>query len=212
MPAWLDPLLQRMLQMPEALFLLILALAAAFENIFPPIPADVVILFGGFLVGKGASRFWIAFSVVWIANVAGALVVYWAGRRYGIGFFSGRWGRHVLNPPQLASLSAFYARFGFGVIFVSRFLPVFRSLVPAFAGVSQLGFFRTAAPIALASGIWYGAILYFGALAGNNWTEIAAALERAGRWLWLVVAAIAAAVILWWKRSRRAPPRQSTRR
>jgi membrane protein DedA with SNARE-associated domain len=201
--AWLDALLERMLYVPEALLLLILALAAALENIFPPIPADVVILFGGFLVGKGASSLWLAFLVVWVSNVVGALAVYALGRAYGPGFFSGRLGKHLLRPRQLASLSAFYQRFGFGVIFLSRFLPMFRSVVPVFAGVSGVGALRTALPVALASGFWYGGLLYIGAVAGQNWETILAAMERGGRWLALVAALIALGVAWWWVRSRR---------
>jgi membrane protein DedA with SNARE-associated domain len=106
----------------------------------------------------------------------------------------------------LTRLSDSCHRFGFAVIFFSRFLPMFRSLVPVFAGVSRLGFARTGVPVALAFGLWYGAILYAGAAAGQNWPEIVALLERGRRWLYLPVALAAAALLLWWWRSRHEHP------
>jgi membrane protein DedA with SNARE-associated domain len=205
MQRWVDALLERLLQVPPALLHLVLGLAAALENLIPPLPADIVILFGGFLIGHGATRFWVAFLVVWSANLGGALLVYALGRAYGPAFFERGAGRLLLRPRQLASLARVYRRCGFGVILASRFLPMFRSLVPVFAGVSRLGFARTALPIGLASALWYGALLYVGAMAGQNWAELVTALERIGRWLYLAAAVVAALVAYWWWHSRHDP-------
>lgn len=187
---------------PEAVVYLVLGAAAALENVVPPIPADVVILFGGLLAGRGVARVEFVFLAVWACNVGGALGVYLVGRVYGPAFFQGRWGRLILRPGQVARLNAFYRRFGFGVIFVSRFLPMFRAVVPVFAGVAGIGFLRTAIPMAVASGLWYGLIVWIGATAGRNWEEIVGVLDSAGRWLWLVALVAAAGVARWWWRSR----------
>ena len=83
----------------------------------------------------------------------------------------------------MAKLSGFYQRRGTIVIFVSRFLPMFRAVVPIFAGTSGVGFWRAALPMAVASGLWYGLIVYLGATAGENWEEIRATVESSGKWL-----------------------------
>jgi membrane protein DedA with SNARE-associated domain len=202
---WLDALLERMLQIPEALLLLVLVLAAALENLVPPIPADVIVAFGGFLAGMRESSAWLVFLLVWPANVAGATVVYVVGRRYGPGFFAGRLGHMLLKPRQLAALASFYRRFGFTVIFLGRFLPMFRAVVPAFAGITGLGAVRTMVPLALASGAWYGALIYLGATAGQNWDTISAVLDGWGRWLTLFAVVVALAALLLWWRSRSDP-------
>src|SRR5688500_1149754 len=163
--------------LPEALIYLVIGVFAALENVVPPVPADVVALFGGFLAGQGAANAWTAFLVVWISNVGTAMLTYWVGRRYGTAFFQGRLGRMILHPGQMQRLSRLYEKHGSKVIFLSRFLPGFRSVVPVFAGTSGMSFARTAVPIAVASGIWYGAIVYIGATAGRNWEEIRAAVE-----------------------------------
>lgn len=197
--------MERLSSAPEIVVYLVLGAAATLENLVPPIPADVVILFGGLLAGRGVARVDLVFLSVWICNVAGALAVYLVGRRFGASFFEGRWGRLLLQPRQVARLNVFYRRYGFGVIFVSRFLPMFRAVVPVFAGVAQVGFFRAALPIAVASALWYGLIVWLGATAGRNWEEIVAVLDSAGRWLWVLAGLVAAAVGWWWWRTRSEP-------
>lgn len=203
MGSLIDALLLRMMHLPEPLIYLVVGAFAAIENVFPPVPADVIALFGGFLAGRGSASAWAVFLVVWIANVAGALLVYWIGHRYGERFFGTRMGRLILQPHQLQRLDAFYRRRGNIVIFVSRFLPMFRAVVPAFAGMSGIGPVRTSVPILIASGLWYGLVVYFGASAGENWETIRASLESAGRWIYIVALVLLAGVVFLWWRSRR---------
>lgn len=198
----LDAFLDWVAGVPSGVLYLALGLAAALENIVPPIPADVVVLFGGTLSGRGAANTFLVFLAVWLCNVAGALLVYFAGRRFGTRFFAGRWGRVLLHSDQLVRIDLFYRRYGPTVIFVSRFLPMFRAVVPVFAGVAGLSFWRTAVPIAAASAIWYGTLVYVGAAAGRNWDELVALLESAGRPLWIIAAVLAVLAASWWWRTR----------
>ncbi|CAN5719282.1 DedA family protein [soil metagenome] len=191
-----------LLRAPDEMVYLVLGLLAVFENIFPPVPADLVVLFGGVLAGRGTVNFWAVFLVVWWSNVAGALFIYGLGRRYGPRFFAGSFGQRLLRPRQLQTLGTFYDRYGFGVIFLSRFLPMFRAVVPPFAGVAGVGFFRTAIPLVAASGIWYGAIVYIGFAFGSNWEAILSGFQRSSHWMAAVAAAALLPVLIWWWRSR----------
>jgi membrane protein DedA with SNARE-associated domain len=195
-----DRLIAWMEGLPEALVYVVIGLMAGLENIFPPVPADVVALTGGFLAGRGVTDPVLSFLVVWICNVGTALLMYWVGRRYGTSFFRGRVGRMLLQPGQMSRLSALYQKHGGKVIFFSRYLPGFRAVVPIFAGTSGMTFVRAAVPIALASGLWYGLIVYLGATAGRNWEQIRASVESSGRWLG-IAAAILFAILgwYWWK-------------
>ena len=106
----------------------------------------------------------------------------------------------ILQPRQMIRLGALYARHGGKVIFFSRYLPGFRAVVPVFAGTSGMKFIRAAVPLALASGLWYGLIVYLGATAGEHWDQIRASVESSGRWL--SVAAVILFIVLawfWWK-------------
>jgi membrane protein DedA with SNARE-associated domain len=195
-----DQLIAWMERLPEALVYVVIGVMAGLENIFPPVPADVVALTGGFLAGRGVTDPVLSFLVVWIANVATALLTYWVGRRYGTAFFSGRIGKMILQPKQMRRLAALYEAHGGKVIFFSRYLPGFRAVVPVFAGTTGMSFPRAAIPLALASGLWYGLIVYLGATAGRNWEKIRAAVESSGRWLGIAAAILfLLAAWYWWK-------------
>jgi membrane protein DedA with SNARE-associated domain len=198
----IDQLIAWMEGLPEALVYVVIGVMAGLENLVPPVPADVVALTGGFLAGRGVTNVWISFLVVWGANVGTALLTYWIGHRYGTRFFQGRLGRMILHPGQMSKLAALYEKHGGKVIFFSRYLPGFRAVVPIFAGTSGMTLGRTAFPIALASGLWYGLIVYLGATAGRNWEQIRAQVEASGRWLGLVAVILFALIALWWWKTR----------
>lgn len=199
----LDELLQTLAALPPGLIYLAVGAGATVENIFPPVPADTFVLFGAFLAAQGRSTAFGVFLATWIGNVSSALVVYGLGRRWGAGFFGTRVGHWLLRPRQLERLGALYEAHGSKIIFVSRFLPGFRAVVPVFAGVSRLGLFRTAAPLGLASGLWYGVLVYVGVVFGRNWGRLLAALQHVNAWLLAVAAVLAGVVLLLWWRTRR---------
>lgn len=205
MGGWIDRIVLWMEGLPEPVVYLVIGIFAGLENLVPPVPADVIALAGGFLAGRGVTNPWLTFLVVWLSNVGTAMLTYWLGRRYGPGFFSGRIGRIILQPGQLTRLAAFYGRHGPKVIFVSRFLPGFRAVVPVFAGTSGLAVVRTAVPIALASGLWYAVVVYLGATAGEHWEEIRGAVERSGRWLAIAAVPLFLGVAWWWWKTRGDP-------
>lgn len=195
-------ILEWLVALPEWLIYLLVGLAAALENIIPPIPADVIVVIGGVIAGAGQSNVFILFLAVWVGNVSSALATYGLGRRYGRSFFDGRLGSFLLAPRQVAALERAYSRYGFPIIFLSRFLPVFRPIVPVFAGVSRLAFWPTALPIAVASALWYGLLVYLGSIAGANWEKLLEKLQTVGGWIWLAVGILIAAVGFWWHRTR----------
>lgn len=198
----IDRLIAWMEGLPEALVYVVIGVMAGLENIIPPVPADVVALTGGFLAGRGVTNVWLTFLVVWGANVGTAMLTYWVGRKYGTRFFQGKLGRMILQPGQMSRLAALYEKHGGKVIFFSRYLPGFRAVVPVFAGTSGMSVPRTAIPIMLASGLWYGLIVYLGATAGRNWEQIRAQVEASGRWLGLAAAVLFLAVAVWWWKTR----------
>jgi len=176
---------------------LIVAAGAALENLFPPIPSDTFVIVGGVLADRGVLDGDFVVGVAWAANVLLAGFVYAAARRYGRAMFRTRWGHWLLRPHQLDRLADFYGRYGTSTIFLSRFVPVFRVLVPVFAGISGLGAWRTMVPLALASALWYGILLWLGILASRNIPRLVGWVAGMNRGL-LVAALVLAGIAAWW--------------
>lgn len=199
----LQELLQFVGRIPRWTIYALVGAGAAVENVFPPVPSDTFVLLGAILAEEQILRFDIVFAVAWGGNVALAMVVYAMGLRYGRTLFETQWGQRLLRPHQLDQLQEFYDRYGTVSVLFSRFLPVFRVIVPAFAGVSRLGFWRTLVPVGLASGLWYGLLLWVGALAARNIPRLVALVDRAQGGLWAVAVVVGGAVAVWWWRTRR---------
>jgi membrane protein DedA with SNARE-associated domain len=175
---------------PAAVYAVVGALAAV-ENVFPPVPADTAVALGAFLSAGGTISAWSIFFVTWVANVSSAAAVYVAARTVGRPFFRGRTGGRLLRPTALARIERLYGRHGTWAIFLSRFIPGVRAVVPPFAGVAGLGAVRALAPVAVASGLWYGALTFLAALTIRNVGQIATVIGGLNR-----VAVVGASVVL----------------
>jgi membrane protein DedA with SNARE-associated domain len=189
--------------MPPALLYLVIAVGAALENVIPPIPADTAVLLGAVLAAAGRASPRLVFFWTWSANVAGLVFVYVLARRYGHRFFGTAAGRRLLHPAQLEQIARFYARWGWPAIFVSRFLPGLRGVVPVFAGVSHVPAWQVIAPAAMASAIWYGFLVHVGAATGRNLDAILEIVQRTGAVLLIIAVLLMAGIVYWWWRSRR---------
>jgi membrane protein DedA with SNARE-associated domain/uncharacterized tellurite resistance protein B-like protein len=179
-------------------------LLAAVENVIPPVPSDAAVALGAFLTNRGLTTPLGVFTVTWIANLAGAAAVYFVARRYGRRLFATRTGRRLLAPRSLAVIEREYLRFGVAGIFVSRFLPGIRAVVPPFAGLVGLSPMRTFVPMAIASAIWYGGITILGTLIGSNWERINRIITGVNRTLGIAALLLVSAGLVWyWLRRRR---------
>lgn len=201
----MDDFLQWMLDVPGWLTYLLLGAGAAIENVVPAVPADTFVALGGLLAALGAlDARWI-FLVTWLANVASALVMYRLGYTHGRSFFERGIGRRLLAPHQLERMEAFYARWGLWAIFFTRFLPGLRAIVPIFAGVTHNGFVPVAVPLAVASALWYGALVWLGLLFGRNLSLLGTLLGRINSVLGIVAVVLAGGLAWWWWRTRHPP-------
>ncbi|HKJ03934.1 MAG TPA: DedA family protein [Longimicrobiales bacterium] len=187
---------------PNPLVYLALGAGAAMENVVPAIPADTFVVLGGFLAAVGDLHARWVFVSTWVGNVASAMVMVWVGRTHGSTFFEVGWGRRILNTHQMKRMTAFYARFGRLAIFLSRFLPGLRAVVPVFAGITRQPLVPVAVPLALASAIWYGALVWAGTVAGHNLDRVLAVLGRVSGWLLIPAVLAGGAALVWWWRTR----------
>lgn len=201
----LHDLIQRFVALPPGAIYTVIGAMAAAENVFPPIPADTAVAIGAFLSTAGAVSALNIFLITWVANVATATSVYLAGRVVGRPFFRGRIGRRLMHPRRLARLETLYRDHGTWGIFLSRFLPGVRGVVPPFAGVARLGFWRAVPPMAVASGIWYGILTLAAATLVTRVDDVLSFVGHFNRVALIAGAALlVTASVLWWRRRRRA--------
>ena len=181
-----------------------IAIIAAIENFFPPVPADTIVALGAFLAARGQGTALGSLAATWLGNVGGAMVMYGLGRRYG----ADRLERRLLGERGSAAearIATLYGRYGIVALCLSRFLPGVRAVVPPVAGALRIPAWRAFGAIGLASAVWYGLITYAGFYLGSDWETVLATLREYGK-----IAGIAAAVLLaigilvWWVRSRKA--------
>jgi membrane-associated protein len=200
----LEQILTKLASLQPLIIYLVIGAGAAVENFVPPIPADTFVLLGAFLAAAGRVDLWTVFLVTWLANVSSASLVYWLAHRYGRTFFmEHHLGKLLINEKQMQQIGGFYKQWGTPAIFMSRFLPAFRAMVPVFAGVTHVKFRRVFIPLAAASALWYGALVYLGGIAGSNWRAIMDFFSRASSTLLIVAVVLLAAFVFWWIKTRR---------
>ncbi len=202
-PDLIDTILELLLTLPSDTVYVLIGALAALENIFPPIPADTAVGVGAFLSHRGTVTATTVFAVTWTSNVAAASLVYLAARTLGRQFFTGRLGKRLLHPARLERIEQLYRRYGVWGIFVSRFIPGVRAVVPPFAGVARLDVARSLVPMAVASGIWYGVLTALIATSAGRIEDVARLVGRL-HWVALVVAVVLGSAIVYAVRRRRA--------
>jgi membrane protein DedA with SNARE-associated domain len=174
---------------------------SAFENFFPPFPSDAVIAFGSFLADRAHGSPLTVFILGWFGNVAGAGITYTLGRRFGSKAFLRRIEKYA-GPDSEARIKRLHKKYGFMGLFVSRFLPGVRAIVPPLAGAMRLPAFKVMLSIASASAVWFGLITFLAFRAGDNWDVVEHYLVRSGKVAGLIaIAIVLLGVGIWlWKR------------
>lgn len=173
----MDGTLQWLLRLSPATLYSVLCGAATIENLIPPFPSDVVVAFGSFVAAQGNGTAAGVFLATWFGNVAGAMIVFALGRRYGAERLERRLaGRHAEQ--RDARIRAMFHRYGMPAVFVSRFVPGVRAIVPAFAGALRLNPWWTSVMIGAASALWYGMITYVAFRVGADWPHLRAIISQ----------------------------------
>lgn len=198
----LEQIVDRLSELPLAVLYPTLGFLAAIENVVPPLPTDAVVAFGSFLAARGRGSPYATFLITWLSNLAGAAAMYMVGRHYGHSVFNralARWG----GPQADHRLATLYNRYGVLSLFISRFLPGIRALVPVFGGAARLPFLPVMATIGIASGLWYGFIAIVAYRASRDWDALQQMIARYNRVITVVAVLTAAGAILLWRWRRR---------
>ena len=164
------------------------------ESACIPIPSEVTMVFGGFLVSRGDLSFIGVAMIGTIANVIGSWLAYWVGYVGGRPLIN-RWGRFILlREHELDRAHDWFERRGELAVFVSRLLPVIRTFISLPAGVARMNFWKFTLYTFLGCLPWTFALTWAGMLLGENWETFL----RYGDPISWAIAGITVAVIAWW--------------
>jgi membrane protein DedA with SNARE-associated domain len=170
------------------------------ENLFPPIPSELVMPFAGFAAGQGRMDFWAAVAAGTLGSVVGAIILYYVGQLAGeplLRVFLRRYGRiWMLSEADLDRSLAFFNRYGYWVVFTARVIPVLRSLISIPAGMGRMPLLPFLALTIVGSAVWTLLLTYAGLVLGENWELVLDWIKQYQR-LVIVVLVLAVVVFGW---------------
>ena len=154
-----------------------ISLLIALENIFPPIPSEVILTFGGFMTTYTKLTVWGVIIASTIGSVLGAVVLYWIGRSFTPQrleyWLEGRWGRILrLKKGDVAKARDWFDRRGKWTVFFCRCIPLIRSLISIPAGMAKMKIWSFLLLTIAGSLVWNSALVYLGAALGASWEII----------------------------------------
>lgn len=149
----------------------------AIENIFPPIPSEVILTFGGFMTTYTTLNIWLVIAAATIGSLIGAIVL------YGVGYLlpphrlkallSGSLGRFLrLYPEDVDKAIEWFHETGTKTVFFCRFIPMIRSLISIPAGFARMDMIPFLLLTTLGSFIWNTVLVWVGVAARESWDVI----------------------------------------
>jgi membrane protein DedA with SNARE-associated domain len=136
------------------------------------IPSEIVLAYGGYMVAQDKINFVGAVIAGTIGGTIAQLFLYWIGL-YGGRPFLEKYGKYLLiNKKHLDVAELWFERYGVGVIFTARFIPVVRHAISIPAGIAGMSFTRFTLYTVLAIIIWSTFFVYLGMELGSNWNQV----------------------------------------
>ena len=163
------------------------------ENVFPPIPSEVIMPLAGYLCGTGALSFVPALIAGTLGSMAGTTLWFWLGRSLGserLKRWAGRHGRWLtVSPSDIDTAQGWFARHGGVAVFFGRMVPAVRTLISVPAGIARMPLGRFLAFSAAGSFLWTLLLAGAGLLLESQYNRVADVIDPVSK---VVVVAIVA--------------------
>lgn len=185
------------------------AILVVIENVFPPIPSEIVLPFAGFVAQQSAGAANAVASqsdttvigmmiAATIGSVVGALILYFVSAAIGperLRIFVERFGKWFgVKSTDLVRAEAWFDRRSVVAVLVGRCVPLIRSIVSIPAGFRRMNLLSFVVLTAIGSAVWNIALIGAGAVLGDQWERVG---EYVGVFQWLVIAVILV-LVAWW--------------
>lgn len=160
----------------------------ALENIFPPIPSEVILTFTGFFTTCSNLDFIMAFIFSVLGALFGAIILYILGNLISSkkieNIFSGKLGKILrLKPENIEKANKWFYKKGSSTVFFCRFIPIVRSLISIPAGMSRMRLSKFITYTFFGTLIWNFILMYVGKIMGDNWEVASGIISRYSNYL-----------------------------
>ena len=158
-------------------------LLIAIENVFPPIPSEVILLFGGFMTTYSSMTIIGVIIASTLGSLLGAIILYYIGKilnkRKLKKIIRGKTGKILrLTPKDIDNADKWFDKKGNKTVFFCRFIPLIRSLISIPAGMSEMPMKTFLIYTALGSAIWNTVLTIIGNIVGEKWPTIVKILDK----------------------------------
>lgn len=172
------------------------------ENVFPPIPSEVILTFGGFMTTQSEMSVLGVIAVATIGSVLGAIVLYLVGRLINKDviekWLDGKVGKILrFKREDVEKANSWFEEKGKWTVLFCRCIPIVRSLISIPAGMSKMAFTPFILLTALGSAVWNTVLVILGNVAGNSWEKISHIIDRFSDVI-LIVLIVAVITFLVW--------------
>lgn len=160
-------------------------LLIALENLFPPIPSEIILPFGGFITQRPNSGITIIGVILFatIGSLLGAIILYYIGKILNkerlIKIVSGKIGKILqIKPKDIEMADDWFDKRGNKTVFFCRFIPIVRSLISIPAGMSEMKMPKFLLYTLLGSITWNSVLIILGSVLGDNWESISKIINK----------------------------------
>lgn len=177
-------------------------LLIAIENVFPPIPSEVILLFGGFMTTWTDLNIIGMIIAATLGSLVGAIILYYIGKilnkRRLIKIVSGKVGKVLrLKPSDIEKADEWFDKKGNKTVFFCRFIPIVRSLISIPAGMSEMKMPKFLLYTFAGSIIWNTVLLVIGNRVGENWESILGVFDRYSHIVLIILIVMFFGLIFW---------------
>lgn len=165
------------------------------ENVFPPIPSELILVFGGFISKSLNLNFLLLVVFATLGSSTGAIILYYAGKKIPLekmeSFLEKKWVKRLgFKPGDIKKSLKYFEKYSTFAVFFGRCVPVVRSLISIPAGMQNMSLRKFLIYTTIGSGIWNTLLIYIGRVTQDKWKEGLLILERySNRILGLIVLA-----------------------
>ena len=177
------------------------------ENVFPPIPSEVILTFGGFMTTySDMTRVGVIIAAT-AGSVIGAMILYSIGLFLDVARLEkivDRWGGVLrLTRKDIRKADAWFDKYGPWTVLLCRLVPLIRSLISIPAGMSNMNFPLFILLTTIGSLIWNTALVTIGAAVGDNWQSIVHYMDIYSNIAYALLVIGGIAICIWYSRFRR---------